>query len=90
MSADQIPLSVLAVTSVSSVRLTDTARRAGALMDELNVAQLPVLEPGKRLCGVVTWRRLSLERRDWHEIQVSEIVQEMPADQVRHPDTTLG
>ena len=90
MSVDQIPLSVLAVTPVRSVRPEDTIRRAEALMTEFNVDQLPVIEPDDRLCGVVTRRRLCMERADWGEISVSEIAQEMPPSRVRHSDTTLS
>jgi len=90
MSVDRVPLSTLAVISVRSVRLSDAARIAGALMTDLNIDQVPVIEPGDRLCGVVTWQRLSLERRDWDEVEVSEIVAEMPVDRVCHADTPLG
>jgi len=59
-------------------------------MTKYNVDQVPVIEPGDRLCGIVTWQRLSLERRDWGEVKVSEIVAEMPTDRVCHADTPLG
>lgn len=90
MSVDRIRLSALQVTPVHSVKPGDTGRRAEALMDRFNVDQLPVIEPGDRLCGVVTWRRLSLERRDWGEVEVSDLVSELPAERVYRADTPLG
>ena len=90
MSVDRVRLSALQVTPVHSLSPSNTGRRAGALMDRFNVDQVPVIEPGGRLCGIVTWQRLSLERRDWGEVEVSEIVAEIPADRVRSADTTLG
>ena len=89
MSVDQIPLSALAVTPVHSVSPSDTGRRAGALMDEFNVDQLPVVEQGNRLRGVVTRRRLWREL-SWREVDVSEILDVMPSARVRRSDTTLG
>ena len=89
MRVDQIPLSALAVTRLKSVGLSDAAHRAGELMEEFNFSQVPVIESCDRLRGVVTWRRLSQVRRGWGEVEVSEIVSEIPADRVRHGDTTL-
>ncbi len=90
MSVDRIRLAALQVTPVHSVGPSDTDRRAGALMDESNVDQLPVIEPSDRLCGVVTWQRLSLERRDRGEVKVSDLVSELPAERVCRADTPLG
>ena len=59
-------------------------------MAQFNIDQLPVIEPGDRLCGIVTWQRLSLERRDWGEVKVSDLVSELPAERVCRADTTLG
>ena len=90
MSVEQVPLSSLAVTPVHSVSPSETGRRAGALMDQFNIDQLPVIEPGDRLCGIVTWQRLSLERRDWGEVKVLDLVSELPAERVCRADTPLG
>jgi len=90
MSVDRVPLSALAVAPVHSVRPSDSARKAIALMKEFSVDQLPEIEPGDRLCGVVTWRRVSLERRDWGEVAVSELAADISADRVRPADTPLG
>ena len=90
MSVDQIPLSTLAVTRLESVRPSDAARRAGELMEEFNFSQVPVIESCDRLHGVVTWRRLSQVHSGWGEIEVSEIVSEIPTDRVRRGETPLG
>ncbi|MCY4632378.1 MAG: CBS domain-containing protein [bacterium] len=90
MSVDRTPLTSLAVTPVHFVSPGDTGRRAEALMSRFNVDQLPVIEPGDRLCGVVTWQRLSLERRDWGEVEVSDLVSKHPAERVCRGDTPLG
>ena len=90
MSVDQVPLSSLVVTALHSVSPDDTGRHAGALMDQFNIDQVPVIESCDRLRGVVTWRRLSPERSGWGEVEVSEIVSEIPADRVRRGDTPLG
>ena len=58
-------------------------------MDEFNVDQLPVIEHGDRLRGDVTRRRL-WRGLHWRQVEVSEIVEEMPAARVRRSDTTLG
>lgn len=89
MRVDQIPLSELAVTPVHFVSPSDTGRRAGALMDEFNFDQLPVVEHGNRLRGVVTRRRLWREL-NWREVDVSEILDVMPSARVRRGDTPLG
>lgn len=88
MSVDRIPLSTLGVP-VKSVSPSDTGRRAGALMDELNVDQLPVVDDANRLRGVVTRRRLWREL-NWRQVDVSEILDVMPPARVRRSATTLG
>lgn len=90
MNINQIPLSALAVTPVHSLRSGDTLRCAIALLQQFNIDQLPVLTPDGQLLGVVTSRQLSAERRDWGEVEASEIAAELPADRVRHEDTRLG
>ena len=89
MSVDRIPLSALAVSPIHSVSPSDTGRRAEALMTEFSVDQLPVVDDGNRLRGVVTRRRLWREPK-WGQVDVSEILDVMPSARVRRSATTLG
>lgn len=89
MSVDRIPLSVLAVSPLRSVSPSETGRSAGARMDQFNVDQLPVVDDGNRLRGVVTRRRLWREL-NWGQVEVSDILDVMPSARVRRSDTTLG
>lgn len=93
MSAAEIPLGRMAIarTEVKGVGPDDTIRRAHALMEELNVDQVPILSDDGRLQGVVTRRRLALIRGDWSELQVGDVEWPPPRPGLlQSPNAPLG
>ena len=89
--ATNIRLSDIPKPKVKGVSPDDKIKRAYALMDEFNVDQVPILDDGMALLGVVTRRRLVLIRGDWGEMRVcdKEWPSPDPEELLRSSDTPL-
>ena len=89
--ATNIRLSDIPKPKVKGVEPDDTIRTAHALMDKFNVDQVPILDDGMALLGVVTRRRLVLTRGDWGELRVcdEEWPSPDPEQLLRSSDTPL-
>ena len=67
-------LGQMQVNDVKAVQVNDSVRKAHALMDEFNVDQIPIVNEGGALVGVVTRRRLvHIREKEWNEVLVGEI-----------------
>ncbi|MCQ3811983.1 MAG: CBS domain-containing protein [Acidimicrobiia bacterium] len=89
--ATNIRLRDIPKPEVKSVSPDDKIRKAYALMDEFNVDQVPILDDGMALLGVVTRRRLVLIRGDWGEMRVcdKEWPSPDPEELLRSSDASL-